>query len=182
MSRPSTFWPSLQQLTALWLGWAPICLFLKHQLLETVSCAPAFALHLLQQQQQHHGKCWHVCSCIVFSQPVSSLPSALACKGSQNQHCALAEVTVAEADVQAATVGPTAHKLPMPAHVTSCPADSLRDEAGFRRSYDGHVVLLSRDGDPVEVCLQQTLSARHVSSSSSSHGRLAALCITGQLC
>lgn len=31
--------------------------------------------------------------------------------------------------------------------------DSLRDEAGFRRSYDGHVVLLSRDGDPVELRL-----------------------------
>jgi hypothetical protein len=32
-----------------------------------------------------------------------------------------------------------------------CSADALREEAGFRRGYDGHVVLLSRDGDPVEV-------------------------------
>eukprot|EP00775_Hariotina_reticulata_P011188 gene11188-11338_t len=31
--------------------------------------------------------------------------------------------------------------------------DALRDEAGFRRSYDGHVLLLSRDGDPVELRL-----------------------------
>jgi len=30
-------------------------------------------------------------------------------------------------------------------------ADALREEAGFRRSYDGHVMVLSRDGDPVEV-------------------------------
>ena len=36
-------------------------------------------------------------------------------------------------------------------HTILCPADALRDEAGFRRGYDGHVVLLSRDGDPVEV-------------------------------
>jgi hypothetical protein len=31
------------------------------------------------------------------------------------------------------------------------PPDALRDEAGFRRSYDGHVQLLTREGEPVEV-------------------------------
>jgi hypothetical protein len=45
--------------------------------------------------------------------------------------------------------------LLLPALFPTLCTDSLRDEAGFRRSYDGHVVLLSRDGDPVEVCLQQ---------------------------
>eukprot|EP00882_Tetradesmus_deserticola_P014494 GHRQ01015414.1.p1 GENE.GHRQ01015414.1~~GHRQ01015414.1.p1 ORF type:complete len:159 (+),score=80.80 GHRQ01015414.1:68-478(+) len=31
--------------------------------------------------------------------------------------------------------------------------DALRDEAGFRRSYDGHVQLLTREGEPVELRL-----------------------------
>ena len=40
----------------------------------------------------------------------------------------------------------------MPAFLLA-PTDNLRDEGGFRRGYDGHVSLLSRDGIPVEVRL-----------------------------
>jgi hypothetical protein len=65
------------------------------------------------------------------------------------------------------------------------PLDALRDEAGFRRSYDGHVQLLTREGEPVEVRGASAVSRTQAIENSSKvveqqveplHARLAHAC------